>query len=287
MIRYLLPLLLLFPLALHAQAVGNRAYGNSRESYAQRTVNYLSDSAILVEARLVMNVKADQFIAVFGAMEQGKTLEEGARGIDARIASFMRDVRTLGIRDADMFVDMITQNRIYDYKIDGSTATQFSPGFEIKKNISIRFDDHDMIEKLVLVGAKHGIHDLVKVDYLVDDRTAIHHGMQDRAAEIIAQKRARYEKISGTSMLQGGQIYIDEFRSRAPSVAYQQYSAFESSDLEYGGNRNALVKESRKSRTFFFEPIDLNGFDEVINPIILEPVVQFTLTLAVKYDLKR
>src|SRR5687768_15603330 len=117
MIRFLIPALLLLPVALHAQAVGNRAYGNSRESWAQRTVNYLTDSTFLVEARLIMNVKADQFIAVFGVMEQGKTLEDGARGIDTRIAAFMRDLRSTGIRDADMFVDMITQSRVYDYRI--------------------------------------------------------------------------------------------------------------------------------------------------------------------------
>ena len=288
MLKHLLPLLLLLlPISLHAQAVGNRAYGGSRESYAQRTVNYLSDTTILVESRLVMNVKADQFIAVFGASEQGKTLEEGARGIDTRIAAFRRDLSGMGIRDADLFVDMITQNRIYDYKIDGTTATQFSPGFEIKKNVTVRFDDHETIEKLVLVAAKHGIHDLVKVDYLVDDRSAIHQKMLERAAEIIRQKKERYERISGGETYARGQIYLDEFRSRSPSVAYQQYSAFESSDLDYGNNRNALVKEMRKGRTFFFEPIDPNGFDEVINPIILEPVVQFTLTLSVKYEMKR
>jgi uncharacterized protein YggE len=273
---------------LAAQAVGNRAYGgNARsESYAQRTVNFLTDSTFLVEARVMMNVRADQFIAVFGVMEQGKTLEEGNRGIDERIAAFVREARTLGIKESDMFVDMITQARVYDYKIDGTTATQFSPGFEIKKNISLRFDDHAMIEKLVLVASKHGIYDLVKVDYLVNDRAGIYARMQERAAEIIAQKRKRYETITQSPTLNGGQIYLDEFRSRSPGVAYQQYNAFESGDVDYGNNRNAMVREMRKTRTFYFEPIDPNGFDEVIDPIILEPVVQFMLTLAVKYELR-
>lgn len=286
MFRHLpLAFLLLSPCFVHAQAIGNRAYGYNRESAPPRTVNFLTDSTYLVEARVMMNVKADQFIAVFGVMEEGKTLEEGARGIDTRIAAFVRDVRGLGIREADMFVDMISQARVYDYKIAGTTATQFSPGFEIKKNISIRFDEHDMIEKLVLVAAKHGIHDLVKIDYMVDDRAGIYTTLQEKAVEIIRQKKERYDKITGSGTREGAEIYMDEFRSRTPANAYQQYSAFESSDLEGGYDRNSMRREMRKTRTFFFEPIDLNGFDAVINPVILEPVVQFTLTLAVKYEL--
>ena len=45
--------------------------------------------------------------------------------------------------------------------------------------------------------------------------------------------------------------------------------------------------DRRKSRTFFFNGLDADGFDAVINPVVIEPVVQFTLYLKVKYEVKQ
>ncbi len=39
----------------------------------------------------------------------------------------------------------------------------------------------------------------------------------------------------------------------------------------------------RKTSTFYYSPLDPAGFDAVINPAGVEPVVQFTLYLKVKY----
>jgi hypothetical protein len=47
------------------------------------------------------------------------------------------------------------------------------------------------------------------------------------------------------------------------------------------------VQRARKSRTFFFNPLNADGFDAVINPIVIEPVVQFTLYLRVKYEVEQ
>jgi hypothetical protein len=46
------------------------------------------------------------------------------------------------------------------------------------------------------------------------------------------------------------------------------------------------VQAARKSRTFFFNGLDAGSFDEVINPIAMEPPVQCTLYLKVKYEVE-
>ncbi|CAN5768289.1 hypothetical protein BH23PLA1_BH23PLA1_29450 [soil metagenome] len=47
------------------------------------------------------------------------------------------------------------------------------------------------------------------------------------------------------------------------------------------------IQNARKSRTFFFNALDADGFDDVIDPVIVEPVVQFTLYLKVKYEVEQ
>ena len=39
-------------------------------------------------------------------------------------------------------------------------------------------------------------------------------------------------------------------------------------------------------RTFYFNPLNADGFDRVIAPVVVEPAVQFTLYLRLKYEIE-
>ena len=66
---------------------------------------------------------------------------------------------------------------------------------------------------------------------------------------------------------------------------YDSYTAFESETVNPRYDRDRFtVQEARKSRTFFFNALSADGFDYVINPVVIEPVVQFTLYLRVRYE---
>jgi uncharacterized protein YggE len=283
----LLILLLLIAGSLRAQVSGNQAYENNYRASSRGggRAGYLTDSTFLVQAQVLMNVRADQFVAVFGVAEEGATVEEGNGKIDRRIAAFIAELKSLGIPEGDIFVDMVTHNRIYDHRIEGSIAREYISGFELKKNISIRYRDHKRIEQLVLVAAKHGIYDLVKVDYLVTDLEAPYNALMEKAQEIIARKKRRYEALTGVKAAPRAEIYLDDFRARYPSDGYRQYTAYEAGSVSTPYNSGVTVMNQRKSRTFYFDSIDLDAFDAVINPVILEPVVQFTLDLAVRYEM--
>jgi hypothetical protein len=72
----------------------------------------------------------------------------------------------------------------------------------------------------------------------------------------------------------------------SPSGMYDSYTAFESEHVASPNIREGLtIQSARKSRTFYYNALDGSGFDTVINPVILEPVVQFTLYLKVKYEI--
>ena len=64
---------------------------------------------------------------------------------------------------------------------------------------------------------------------------------------------------------------------------YNAYTAYESGNVD-GGN-NMRVVEKRKASTFYFNPLHVSEFDAIINPVGVEPVVQLTLYLKVKYIL--
>jgi len=49
------------------------------------------------------------------------------------------------------------------------------------------------------------------------------------------------------------------------------------------GRSRSLYLEARKNETFFFNAQDPGNFDYIINPVVTEPVAQFSLYLQIKY----
>jgi hypothetical protein len=55
----------------------------------------------------------------------------------------------------------------------------------------------------------------------------------------------------------------------------------------YGQFDGYVVKDLRKSATFYYDPINYSGFDSVSNPAVTEPMVEFVLELKVKFSIAK
>jgi len=235
-----------------------------------------------------MNVKADDFVAVFGLTQEGSSVEEADEKMASVIKQFTDSLHVLHVRDADIYVDFITQPKIYGYEITDTTAREKLTGFELKKNVSIHYSDRDLLDKLVAAAARAQIFDLIKVDYIVKDINAVQDKLMAEASGVIKQKIARYEKQFGIKVEPPAEVYAERPAIHYPTEMYDSYTAAESESLSRPPNlAKYTVVQARKGRTFFFNALDGNGFDKVINPIVVEPVVQFTLYLKLKYEVAR
>ncbi|MBI3650289.1 MAG: SIMPL domain-containing protein [Acidobacteria bacterium] len=272
-----------------AQEAGNAAYGNQRRKTSGVSVGNLfstdpkdSVQSSFIEANVLLNLKADEYVAVFGLAQEGATIIDGNRKIDAQFNEFIAALKTLGLKDSEIFVDFITQNRVYDFGVAGNTAKEKLAGFEVKKNLAVRYKDKSLLEKLLLAASKASIFDLIKVDYLVSDMTAARQQLLAEAAKVIKKKEEDYARLLGLKM-RPHSVVIEKYNAFLPSEMYNTYVAYEANNVE-GGN-NMRVVEKRKVSTFYFNPLHPGEFDMILNPAGVEPVVQVTLYLKVKYVL--
>ncbi len=276
---------------VHAQQSGNSVYGQNYNSTAGKTQTvdklFLTDSTFIIQANIALNIIADNYVATFGVAEQSATLNDCNDKIEKRIQSFITELTKFGIAATDVYVDMTTQNKIYDYKMNGSIEEQYLKGFELKKNIIIKFLNIKDLEKMVISASVFQIYDLVKVDYNVTDNNKIYTQLFVAATEIINQKKGLYVGATNAKLSAVSEIYGEEFYSFSPSQLYKSYTAFESSDV-YGGYSNSYTKKDlRKSTTYYYDKMNYSGLDRVINPIVTEPVVEFVLTLQIKFQLEK
>jgi len=200
---------------------------------------------------------------------------------DAAISGFTKDLDGIGIKRSDIFIDFITQNKVYDYTANGNTVTEKFSGFETKKNVAVRYRDRELLDKVLSAAARSSIFDLIEVNYTVNDINSVHGRLYDEAVKVIRQKETSYANSFGTK-LSPTNLANEKYDAFYPGELYSNYQAFEAGNT-YGDYNNRVV-QARKTRTFFYEPLNSSDFDSVINQMGIEPMVQFTLYLRMQYD---
>lgn len=273
-----------------AQQSGNSTYGQSYNPTFGKVDTadklFLTDSTFIIPASVVMNVIADQYVVTFSTVEQAAEVSDCNEKIDKRINALKSDLKKMGIADKDIFIDMTTQNKVYDYKINSNIAEQYVKGFELQKNIIIRFAPIDKLDEIVIAASTHEIFDLVKVDYVVIDLQSVYTKLFEAATTVIDQKKTLYTAATHTTLAPASTVYGEKMYSYYPAQLYKSYKAYESSDV-YGQFNNYVVKDLRKSTTVYYDAINYSGFDQVINAAVTEPAVEFALTLQIKYQLEK
>jgi uncharacterized protein YggE len=273
----------------HAQTSGNIVYSETNRKPVGVPVTLgavpLSDnSGILIPAHVKINIKADEHVAVFGLSQEGRTIQDCIRKLDPQIENFIGELKNIGLKAEDVAIDHTTQTRTYDYQIKGNVANEKATGFIVKKTVSVHFKEKEWMNKLMAAGAKADVYDLIKVDYLVNNATAVRDRLFEEGARIIKEKAGRYDKLLGLKFRSQIQIVQENYNTISPTESYDSYVAFETGNVKESefSDRNR-VKEARKNETFFFNTQDAGNFDYIINPVVTEPVVQFSLYLQIKY----
>ena len=280
-----------------AQISGNAGYGQlggqAKAEQIERNQRVLTaqdlpptPNSMFVDADVLMNVKADEFVAVFGVTQDGASVQEANEKMDATVKQFTDAVKALRVRESDIYVDFIAQPKTYGYDLAGDVAREKLTGFELKKNVSVHYSDRNLLDKLMAAAAKAQIYDLIKVDYVVKDINAVQATLMGEASAVIKQKLARDEKLLGIKTEPPAEVYAERSAIHYPTEMYDSYTAAEGESIARPPPRYT-IQQARKGRTFYFNGLNGNGFDKVINPVIVEPVVQFTLYLKVKYEVVR
>jgi len=112
---------LLATLTAYGQESGNRIYGNAgyyqQKRHLQINTGNLGNSneGYSIEASVVTNLKPDAFVVVFGVNDEGSNAATSNEKVNSKIGNLIQKIKGMGIDTNDVFIDFITQNRVYDY----------------------------------------------------------------------------------------------------------------------------------------------------------------------------
>lgn len=281
---------------LIAQAKGNINRSNANVSADFKTdprkiseALFLNDSTMILEASVLMNVEADTYVAILSVTQLGEKLPDVALQMEERLRGVKNELEKNGFDARDIYIDFISQVPTYEWEIDkklfSKTANEIPTGFELKKNIHIGYKSNTQLDKIILIAANYEIYDLVKVDYHIKNLEQMYDSLRLKAAQIIKKKILNYAGLmffKPENLKQ--QSIAEDISSAYPEERYSSYTAHSSSVIKKGIKDQNSIK---KNITFFYNKVSYNEYDYVFNPVILEPVVQLSCTVKVRYAFKR
>lgn len=283
------------------QAGGNEGYANEPGKtyrYNERTGSY--DEVVVPSAqannpnrdrvqfdiRVLYNAPADSYLAIFHMTQVGSRAGETDTLMNERINGFTEELQSINIKKEDIFVDMLTFVPVYEIevtrKLFSKKYNEIPKGFEMKKNIHVLFKDEADLDKIVTAAAKFEIYDLVRVNYFIEDVAAAYKKMQEKALALVKEKESHYRQLGVEldtlyrSISEGKMISY-------PYESYSSYSAYSSNNL-LNNSKNSKVQRAKKSITMYYKPTEYTGFDAVINPVVMKPIVQFSYNLKIQYE---
>lgn len=306
---YALPTLLLCVLVEFAfgQAKGNINYSEKRAERNQNQQYRLTDTRatsdvgapfatipnneyIDIEASVLYNTKPDNLVAIFNVVQLGETASEVNRIANERVNGFLAELQKLGIKQEQAFVDMISLIPVYEVEVEkklfSKNYIEVPKGFELQKNIHISFNEERKLNEILTAASTFEIYDIVRVDYIVNDSKKIHAQMQDEASLVVMAKLEKFKKL-GVNFSLNNRVVADNSNIIYPTDRYQSYQAFSAASLDSKKKQGVQVAQVRKPVSYYYNKVSESTFDAVINPHVLEPVVQYTYTLKVRYPIER
>lgn len=102
----------------------------------------------------------------------------------------------------------------------------------------------------------------------------------DQADRVVKEQLNRYEQLLSIELDSLEKELVEGFRIIYPVESYKSYQAYSSSALNEG--ESSRVNQSQKRNTLYYQPVINKEFDYVINPLVVEPVIQVIYELRVK-----
>ena len=305
--KHLIPLVIgtCFFASLQAQVMGNYAEQKKQSNEYQqiqsnanlnaqyrsipRSAKLTDDNSIEITINTLSNQRASSYTAVFTMLQVSKTADETNTLLNNRLNNFLNDLKGLGILETDVYVDMVNFLPKYEYDVSKKifskkTLTEIPKGFELQKNIHIRYTKPSILDQIVTAAAKQEIYDIVKVDYFIKDQQQVYQQLRSLSFDYLKNIKDSYAKM-GIHLDSAYIVTAENAWVAYPTNRYESYQAFSTQSLDASEKNNSVVQPADKPTLRFYNAVAANDYDIVINPEILEPAVQFSYNLAVRFKM--
>jgi uncharacterized protein YggE len=250
------------------------------------------DQEITLSVSGLLNAKADTYVAFFHVMQVAETAATADSLLKVRIDKFKTELKKSGVDTAAVHTDMISFVPKYDFnvinRLFSKTYNEVPDGFELQKNVIIRYEHASALDAIVTAAASAEIYDLVKVDYFLKDIKKYYDQLRLQCMEALKARMKSYESL-GIKLDTLKKTLDEDFGTNLPQQRYGSYQAVARPSM-------AAVKKSvdgvslkfrsvERSPSRYYQAVSYEEYDVVINSVIDQPMIQLTYQIKMKFFL--
>lgn len=276
---------------VYSQVRGNAYYNQTAIQDNAAAANLMNDNTIIVSLNGLLNARADTYVASFHILQIGHTASMTDSLMNVRIKKFKSTLHSSGLDSASVHTDIISFVPKYDVhvfkKLFSKTLNEVPDGFEMQKNVIVNYKNSAQLNMIVTAAASAEIYDLVKVDYFVSNVEKEYSKLQENAVKIF-KERLKTLWAAGVKIDSIKTTFAEDFGTTLPQNRYGQYQAlarasFKAKDATGEGSKMSFY-EPTASR--YYQALNYDNFDFVIDPVVSEPMVQLTYQMKVRFSLR-
>ncbi len=302
---FLLPILLLMVVEAQSQHHKNQSNFKSNRSVSAprfrmedndgdaqyQTNNYVpikqEGNQVQFTCRALLNTPADEYLVIFNLTQVATTAHEADILLNQRVFHFTQSLKSIGIDAPSLHTDMIYLIPLFEFevqsKVFSKTYNEVPKGFEMQKNLHIRFKDPVLLDKIVTLAAASEIYDLVSLEYFVENTDKYYDTLRKAAITQLAKNVEQYKALGMNLSIEYHTVKEVKY-AVYPETQYADFDSYVSQSIDAA--KNKTVTTMRKPSTVAYSKLDYSGFDIVMHPSFLVPVVQYVMMVQVTYTLK-
>ncbi len=260
---------------------------NSTQQLERNKSQFVNNNEIQFDLDVLMNVEATSYAAVYNVRQVAENVVKVNELMDKRINNFIAALLDKGVKRTDITVDLISQSPIYglekDRRLFSTSFNEVPIGFEIEKNVIIRYTDYESINWIASTAAGFEIYDLVKVDHFADVTQNYLDSMRKAAISCLEGYLKDLEQI-GLKMDTMKKVMTETNTAIYPITRYHKYNPLSkpayNSLLE---GSSASTVETIPSPSLYYNHFSFENFDVILHPEVTSPAIQYTLNMKVKF----
>lgn len=269
-----------------ANIAGNAIVYGHTPKQKQQSLN--PNSTLIIDVRALQNVKASSYTAIFNVSQIAETAEATKNLMSLKVENIKNELTKIGLKESDIAIDVISFIPVYEVevtkKLFSKTYTEVPKGFELQQNIHIQFTKTNQFENILSACANNEVYNLVKVDYFIENIAEVYKNLQTQLLQLIKDKK-EYYSVLGFDLREYDVLMADQKYCYFPKDFYNNYQAFNSISFEALKQNNG-VTTANKQTSYYYQPLTYENYDIVINPSIIEPVVQVGMEIKLHYNPK-
>lgn len=271
---------------MSSQKLGNAYYHQPLQQFRQQQL--VPNPVISLDVKALYNAIADSYTAVFNVVQIGKTSSETESLMSERITKVKQALLKSGVLNEHIVTDVISFVPVYETvverKLFSKKYNEVPIGFELQQNLNIKFTEVEQFEKILSACANSEVYNLVKVDYYIDDIENVYKKLREKILISLKEKQAFYNDL-GFDLKVYNPTIADTKYCFFPKEFYKNYQAFNSISFEAIKTNKGVLK-AKKQTSYYYDALSFKDYDVVINPSILEPVIQIGMEIKIQYTPK-